>query len=155
MSYTVTPLRPEALGEALALVETSFTDFVALGYGPEGIGEFLRFIEYGNIRALYERGELTMWCCLSGGSIVGVLAARGAHISLLFVDAAHHRRGVARRLLDALLAGLAPGAAVDVNSSPYGLAAYRRLGFRETGGEEVKNGIRFIPMQRAPDGGGL
>lgn len=151
MSYTIESLRPEALDEALALVEKSFTNFVAPGYEPEGTGEFMRFIQYGNISTLCEKGEMHMWRCLSEGKTVGVLAARGTHISLLFVDAAHYRRGIARQLVDTMLAGLGPDTILSVNASPYALAAYRRLGFRETGSEEVKNGIRFTPMQKPPD----
>ncbi|MCY3843732.1 MAG: GNAT family N-acetyltransferase, partial [Acidobacteria bacterium] len=35
---------------------------------------------------------------------------------------------------------------VTVNSSRYGVAAYERLGFRQTGPERSVNGIVFIPM---------
>ena len=35
---------------------------------------------------------------------------------------------------------------IDVNSSLYAEPVYEKLGFRQTGAEQVKNGIRFIPM---------
>ena len=35
---------------------------------------------------------------------------------------------------------------MTVNSSPYAVPIYRRLGFRDTGAEQVVNGLRFTPM---------
>ena len=35
---------------------------------------------------------------------------------------------------------------MSVNLSPYAVPIYRRLGFRDTGAEQVVNGLRFTPM---------
>jgi hypothetical protein len=35
---------------------------------------------------------------------------------------------------------------VTINSSRYGVPAYERLGFRQTGPERAVNGIVFIPL---------
>lgn len=153
MKYTITTLREGDLDEALALVRDVFMAFEAPDYTPEGVEEFMRYIEAKNIRNLMQSGELQLWCCHAQGKIVGVSACRGWHISLLFVAGAHHRRGIARQLLEAMLAhcrSLGPGGTFTVNASPYGLAAYRRLGFVATGHEQTVNGIRFIPMKRPP-----
>ena len=43
-------------------------------------------------------------------------------------------------------------AEITVNSSPYAVLIYERLGFVVQNEEMVKNGIRFIPMKRViPD----
>lgn len=150
MKYWVGSLPPGALNEALALVERVFMEFEAPEYPPEGVAEFLAYIEKGHIAGMLESGQMRLWCCRAGGRLVGVLAACGLHISLLFVDPAYHRQGIARQLLEAMLAAgreFAPGE-VTVNASAYGLAAYRRMGFRETGSRQTKNGITFTPMAR-------
>jgi len=63
-----------------------------------------------------------------------------------------HRRGIARKLFETVInyksiAG--EHTAVTVNSSPYAVEIYRRLGFEPTDTEQTVNGIRFIPMKCA------
>jgi predicted GNAT family N-acyltransferase len=82
---------------------------------------------------------------------VGAIEVRDYnHISLLFVHMAHQRQGIARELLRRALAiccRYRPSLRqVDVNSSPNAVVAYARLGFRQRGPEQIKNGIRFVPM---------
>ena len=63
---------------------------------------------------------------------------------------ASHRQGIARALFSALRdhCRTAPDTPrITVNSSPYAVEAYRRLGFRATGGERTVDGIRFTPME--------
>ena len=92
--------------------------------------------------------HLTVYGALEGETMVGVLALRAGerHISLFFVDAAWHRRGVGRALFQALL-GDTGGAPLTVNSSPYAVEIYRHLGFQATDTEQVRDGIRYTPMQ--------
>jgi len=66
---------------------------------------------------------------------------------LLFVSGKHHRRGIAGRLLKIMIEWYKPPV-ITVNSSPYAVEAYRRLGFTETGPEQLVSGIRFTPMTR-------
>jgi hypothetical protein len=58
------------------------------------------------------------------------------------------RRDIGCGLLTAAFPALAYGMPprVSVNAAPNTLAACRRLGFLTTGLEQVKNGIRFVPM---------
>ena len=58
--------------------------------------------------------------------------------------AAYHRRGVGTGLFERLREDF-PGA-LTVNSSPFGLPFYERLGFTALSGEQTVNGIRFTPM---------
>ena len=84
--------------------------------------------------------------------IVGVLSTRDiTHISLLFVDKNHHRRGIAREMLNVVLDDLKKREdvpCITVNSSPYAVDAYERLGFCEKGEQQEKDGIIFVPMIR-------
>jgi ribosomal protein S18 acetylase RimI-like enzyme len=94
-----------------------------------------------------------MWTCSDKDKIVGVLAARDVcHICLLFVDSAYHRKGIARSLLEKMIPYCKENgdcAEITVNSSPYAVEIYQKLGFHNTDKEQLKNGIRFIPMKRS------
>lgn len=85
------------------------------------------------------------------GRLVGIIAlTRRSHLCLLFVEKACHRQGIARALFSALRdhCRTAPDTPrITVNSSPYAVGAYRRLGFRTTGDERTVDGIRFTPME--------
>lgn len=81
--------------------------------------------------------------------IVGVIEIRDAsHIALLFVEEACQGKGGTRALLQAALQCPVSGAprTITVNATPNSLAAYYSLGFRPMASEQVKNGVRFVPM---------
>ena len=69
----------------------------------------------------------------------------------MFVDKRHHRKGVARQLLNTVVAEIKSNEGITqmtVNSSPYAVEAYERLGFVKTGEQQEKDGIIYIPMAR-------
>ena len=83
--------------------------------------------------------------------IVGMIEVRDHdHVSLFFVDPRFHRRGIGKELmqraLDTCRHNRPDLQQIDVNSSSYGVPVYERLGFRPAAPEQVKNGIRFVPM---------
>ena len=86
------------------------------------------------------------------GTLAGVLATQsgGSHIALFFVKGAYHRQGIGRRLFETALAACGAGK-MTVNSSPYAVPVYHRLGFRDTDAEQVTDGLRFTPMERPAD----
>ncbi|MGL5512269.1 MAG: GNAT family N-acetyltransferase, partial [Sporomusa sp.] len=98
------------------------------------------------------RSELHMWGGLIDSKLVGVIATFPCdHICLLFVDKAYHRQGIARTLFNRMLDYYKTSggcSAITVNSSPYAVGAYQRLGLIATDSEQTVNGIRFIPMKR-------
>lgn len=141
MAHIARRLPPELLPEALELTRRVFLEFEGPDYPPEGVEEFLRFLEDRETLA-----GLAFWGSFLEGKLTGVLAAREGHICLLFVDRDHHRQGAARALVEACTAGCS--GPVTVNSSPYGAEAYRRLGFVDTDGMQFVNGMYFIPMKR-------
>ncbi len=128
---------------ALELAWRVFQIFEAPEYAPEGVETFRAYVQDPSTAK-----HLTVYGALEGETMVGVLALRTGerHISLFFVDAAWHRRGVGRALFQALL-GDTGGAPLTVNSSPYAVEIYRHLGFQATDTEQVRDGIRYTPMQ--------
>lgn len=152
INFHIRPLEPALLQEALTLVWEVFSEFEAPDYSAEGIQEFKSYIETDAISRRLEEGGFWIWGAFDGGKLVGVAATRTPmHITLLFVDKQYHRKGIARGLVEAAYTFhrvRGNGSAMTVNASPYGEEAYLKLGFHPTGGEQVVNGIRFIPMVR-------
>jgi GNAT superfamily N-acetyltransferase len=129
-----------------------FEEFEAPEYSQEGIDEFLSYIAPQKLAVRYVSNRFFILCCKDSDELVGIVAIRdGSHISLLFVDKQWHRHGIARQLLklavEKCLATNSDLQSITVNSSPYAVAIYERLGFKKTGNEQVKNGIRFTPMR--------
>ena len=139
--------------EVCNLVARSFNEFIAPGFSEEGIEEFYRYI---NPRALHKRwrGGYHVIVAEKEGKIVGVSEVkRRRHISMLYVEKAYHRKGIAGALLDRSLEYILENAPktkeVTVNSSQYAAPFYESAGFRKTEGEKVIHGILHIPMALA------
>jgi GNAT superfamily N-acetyltransferase len=133
----------------MALVWQVFSEFEAPVYAPEGVEEFRTFIRTENIMGKMQTGEMRLFGAFPDGALRGMLADRGAgHISLLFVQKEFHRQGISRALFAhyADVCREAGVTGITVNSSPYAVEIYRKLGFAETGAEQTQNGIRFTPM---------
>jgi GNAT superfamily N-acetyltransferase len=146
-NYTFGKLDITRLDEALALICNVFNEYEAPDYSDEGVQEFLRFLEPENIKNWLIQNQMQVWTCDDKGQIIGVLAARSDHIHLLFVNGNHHRKGIARHFLEMMIEHFQK-TEITVNSSPYAVEAYRKLGFVETNSEQIEKGIRFIPMKR-------
>jgi len=146
-NYTYDELDIDRLYETLVMVRDVFMEFEAPDYSEEGIDEFLRFLEPDDILDKLIKNDLRIWTCDFEGETVGMIAACDNHINLLFVKGTHHRKGIARQLVDIMIGFYKP-AELTVNSSPYAVEAYKRMGFIETDVEQIVSGIRFIPMKR-------
>ena len=81
------------------------------------------------------------------GRLVGVIATRsaGAHIALFFVEREYQGRGIGKKLFQRMLGGV-PVSRLTVNSSPFAVPIYHKLGFLDTDKEQTVNGLRFTPM---------
>ena len=139
------------------LIWRVFSEFEAPEYSEEGIQTFRAFIAPVSLANQIREGRLTVYCCSMEGVLVGVLAYRDFnHISLLFVDAKHHRKGIAKELLRISLKELVEtGIAVEeitVNSSLYAVEIYKKMGFEPLDSMQTKNGIRFVPMKKMLQG---
>lgn len=150
--YQIRKLDMIGLKEALALVWGVFEEFEAPDYSDEGVQAFKDYIKYDSIKQMIQEEKLFMWTCSEKEKLVGVLAVRPpCHISLLFVDRDFHRRGIARLMFNEMIdhyRAYGIYSEITVNSSPYAVQAYHRLGFEDTDAEQTVNGIRFIPMKR-------
>ena len=149
----IRPLTADDIVPAMELVWRVFSEFEAPEYSAEGVAEFKAFIEPAFITGKMASGEFHLWSAFENEKIVGVIAIKPPlHISLLFVDKQYHRRGIARKLFETVINDKSIAGehtAVTVNSSPYAVEIYRRLGFEPTDTEQTVNGIRFIPMKCA------
>ena len=151
IQYAITEITADTLksSNVLQLVWSVFEEFDQ--YNEEGAKEFRNFMEYSNIKRLFDNSEMMMWGCFHNGKIIGMIATKQSnHISLLFVDKQYHRQGIARALYQKLIEyylEINDCSEISVNSSLYAVEAYKRLGFVATDTEQQKNGIRFVPMK--------
>ncbi|HBE86222.1 MAG TPA: GNAT family N-acetyltransferase [Lachnoclostridium sp.] len=151
--YIVTQMNKDSIKKygALDLVWQVFLEFEAPEYSDEGIQEFKNFIDLNSIEQKIDKNEMLFWGCFCGENIVGVVATRQpCHISLLFVDKEHHRQGIGRELLSTITSFYKEAGVnreMTVNSSPYAVEIYHKLGFMDTDTEQLVNGIRFTPMK--------
>jgi Acetyltransferase (GNAT) family. len=130
--------------KAIALIHAVFHQFEAPDYSPKGVGIFKK-------TALYNEDfmdTLELFGAYDGERLIGIIATRnrGNHIALFFVDGSFHRQGVGKKLFQTVVEN-SPGNEITVNSSPYAVAVYHRLGFVDTNIEQNVNGIKFTPMQ--------
>lgn len=144
---------PSRLRDALDLVWEVFEQYEAPDYEEMGVKTFRHFIEYGNMVEKIDQGEMRFWGCYINNLLVGVIALRtGQHISLLFVRGRFHHLGIASKLMnvaiDAVVSGNPEIRAVTVNSSPYAVGFYEKMGFSALGPEQKADGIRFTSMRR-------
>ena len=69
---------------------------------------------------------------------------------MLFVGKKFHRKGVGaelmRRSLEICRQKDKDLKEVSVSSCPYAVPIYEKMGFQQTEPEQIKNGIRFVPM---------
>ena len=140
--------------QAIDLVNRVFSEFVAVDYGEQGRNTFEAYLKdkLQEVSAALNSGNKKMWAYYQNGEILGVIATQGiSHISLMFVDKAHHRKGIAKELFQTVLEDLETDKTltqITVNSSPYAVKAYESLGFVKTQEQQEKNGILYIPMRR-------
>ena len=140
--YPVRRLAPEEIPAALELCWQVFLQFEAPEYPAEGVAA---------VRASLDDEErtrkLAFYGAFDGGRLVGVLWMRPPqHIGGFFVDAAYHRRGIGRRLFEAMRQDYETQV-FTVNASPYAVEVYRRLGFTPTDTEQLTDGLRYTPMR--------
>ena len=137
--------------DAMALAWKTFLRFEADIYSPEGVRNFQNFITDSTLYRMFVMGAYQMFVALDRNKIVGMITLRNStHISLLFVDEAYHRRGIGRALMKYLTEYLLSEVGVShvtVNSSPYGVEFYHKLGVEDVRPEEKRDGIIYTPME--------
>ena len=148
--YAVRPAEKDEWEDAMALAWRSFKKFVADDYTDVGVKEFYDFISDNGIYKMFLIGEYRLWVAELDGEIVGMISVRAKrHISLLFVDEKHMRKGIGRDLIYAASEYMLENGETyaTVNASPYGVNFYHAVGFKDTREEYVDSGMRITPMR--------
>ncbi len=151
MNIELALLTLEEIDEYLALIRRVYDEFVATEYADEGNRTFYDFISRRETERRFMVGNLMVRAKVDG-AIVGAHEVRDAnHIALFFVKKECHGHGVGKAMfrytLNAIRERHPEVAAITVNSSPYARGIYRKLGFVETADEQLRNGIRYYPME--------
>ena len=145
-------LKKDEIRQALELVNRVFSEFVAVDYSQQGRKSFNDYlkVKYDEVSNDVQTGHKKIWGLYLDDEIVGVIATRDvSHIALMFVDKRYHRKGIAKRLYHIAFSEAAKNTDVThitVNSSPYAVKVYERLGFIKTGEQQELNGIIYVPM---------
>lgn len=141
------------------LIKSVFDDFVAPGYTEEGIATFAAFTEPEALEFRESQSNYFVLVAKYGTRLAGVIEIRDfSHVSLLFVERDFQGRGISRKLMEAAIVRCHEAReAMDdqdvleimtVNSSPYALPIYQALGFSAVEPEQLKDGIRYVPMKK-------
>lgn len=151
MNILISELKTEEIGEFADLVKEVYDEFVAADYPDEGNSTFYRFITGEAIKQRLENGNLLI-CARIDGRLAGVHEVRDKnHIALFFVRKQFHNRRTGHALFNYSLNYLKNKnpeiGKITVNSSPYAVEIYKRLGFTGTSGMQEKDGIKFYPME--------
>lgn len=136
-------LNKKKLIKALPLVWEVFCEYEAVNYPEAGKQAFWNAIhseEYLNMLNAYGAFE--------GEELLGIIATRneGSHIALFFVDGAHHKEGIGRRLWNAVLSENTCET-ITVHSSLFAVEVYKKLGFSQTDDVQEEGGIQYVPMK--------
>ena len=144
----IRPIEPADIPAAAALLRRAAQTYILPAASPEDGAAFLADQGEDKLRSRIDEGY-AYHVALVDGALAGFIGVRGrTHLYGLYVDAAWHRRGTARRLWqsarDAALAGgpAHPGV-FTVNASDYAVPLYEALGFVSSGPRQV----RLLPYQ--------
>lgn len=132
------------------LIIDVFMKCVAAEYSEEGVKFFLNICNPGEILVKINE-DTPILVAKTEEKIVGIIWTRGInHISRYFVDVACQSKGIGRILFNGLLVEVKSKykeiSEITVNSSPFAMKAYEKLGFIKTEEEKIGNGMRYIPM---------
>lgn len=143
MQMTRLTLTHKNINEVIQLIKQTFLEFVAPDYDEVGIKNFFRFAEDVDLLK-----QLVFYAALHNDKITGILAVddRLNHICLFFVDKDLQNTGIGTALFKRFLNEFMPKA-VTVNSSPFAVKVYEKLGFTATDSRQVSDGIIYIPMR--------
>ena len=157
ISYEIRPAGQDEWEEAMGLAWKTFLEFEAGDYAPEGIRSFEDFISDTGLKRMFLSGDYQMMVAWSKGRMVGMITLRNeTHISLLFVEKSSHRQGIGRALIGKMADYARKRFGADcltVNASPYGVLFYHKLGFKDLGPQQRREGIIFTPMKYVLSGG--
>jgi len=129
--------------EAIDLIWNTFLEFEAPDYSETGVETFRAFISNNELLKTLE-----FFGAFEDGILKGIIATRNErkHICCFFVGAKYHRQGIGRKLWEHVKMN-SYFSEITVNSSPFAVEIYHRLGFENTDVEQVTDGMRYTPMR--------
>ena len=148
--YEIRKITNSEVGEALSLALEVFMQFEAPDYKPEGVETFKRdIVENKDFIAKCRSGACPIYAAFDNGKIIGMIGMRESrtHINLVFTKKEYHRQGVATAIFKFLLSDNHGLSEITLNSSPYALPFYLKLGFVPQSEELEQDGIRYTPMK--------
>ncbi len=148
--YEIRKITSSEINEALNLAWEVFIQFEAPDSKPEGVEAFKRdIIENEEFIAKCRRGDCPIYAAFDDRKIIGMIGMRESrtHINLVFTKKEFHRKGVATAIFKYLLRDNPQLSEITLNSSPYGLPFYLKLGFVPQSEEQEQDGIRYTPMK--------
>lgn len=149
VNYTIRSIKRNEWDMAVQLAWDTFLVYEAPEYGSEGIKSFHDFVKGDDLKQLFLLGEYEVFGAFDNDVIIGVIGVRRKnHISLLFVEPQFHHQGIAtalckRAYIETKRKGINE---MTVNSSPYAVMFYHKLGFIDMDRELTTDGIRYTPM---------
>jgi len=150
--FSVVIAKEEEWEEAMALAYRTFMKFQGDVYTPEGVQNFVEFISDNKLFRMFQEQEYHLWVAKEEtGTIIGMGSLRsGNHISLLFVDEKWHKCGVGRAIMTEMenYVREVDKDSITVNSSPYAVDFYHKLGFVDLGAEQLNSGMYITPMRK-------
>jgi len=152
MDFNITQYRKGQEKAISSLVKKVYDEFVAPDYTEQGNQFFYNWIDPENI-AQRQQEEISLFVATISEKIVGMIEIRDKnHISLLFVDTAYQRKGIANELLKSALNNCRLNdKSLDkfyVHASPFSVPIYERLGFKATSEMKEEKGITYLPMEK-------
>jgi ribosomal protein S18 acetylase RimI-like enzyme len=136
--------------EICNLTRRVFNEFNAAYYSEEGARGFYSYV---NQYMLSWRSKIDHFVLTAKAQdfIIGMIEIKDhEHMSLFFVEKQFQQRGVGKDLLRRSLSyclNRKPYISnITVNSTPYAIFIYEKIGFYQIGPERAENGIYFTPM---------
>ncbi len=127
------------------MIKEIFDIYIGPDYSTEGRETFEEYIRPKNIAKRLSDKTTKLIVAWERNEPVGVIEIRGkSHISLFFVSQKYQKRGLGKLLFKEGFKNYTES--ISVNSSPYAVTIYEKLGFKKVAGELIKNGITYIPM---------
>lgn len=129
------------------LIKEVFDKFMSGDYTEEGIKNFYEFISPSSLRERLSSGN-RFFAAEKGEVIAGVIEVRdNSHIALFYVKKEFHGMGIGRSLFEHAQKQIPSGTTITVNSSPFAIPVYEKLGFTRHLPARMKDGMAFTPMK--------
>ena len=138
--------------KTMNMVWRTFLKFDAKDYCEKGVESFRDFVSDPILRRMFLLGTYNMYVATCQEKIVGMVSLRDEnHISLLFVDAAYHKMGIGRKLIETIGIFVKEEYGkedITVNAAPYGLDFYKKIGFESVSPLMENDGITYTTMKK-------